>query len=169
VQNFGKYEIFFRKPFSKMLQPLTPLSCSLSLSRIAPFPPPPPLADLAKQPPNTDLEQQPPWHRSRTEPPPPPTHTDLEQNPPPLASISHRSTPRAPISLSLARCGSRCRLGFADLSHQAVTHGFLLGFGLVSGWVWVAGNGGSHFLWIPVVLGVGFFYCFVLRCSKHTM
>ena len=29
--------------------------------------------------------------------------------------------------------------------------------GWVSGWVWVAGSGGSHFLWIPVVLGVVFF------------
>ena len=48
---------------------------------------------------------------------------------------------------------------------------FRWGFGSrwVAGWVWVAGSGGSHFWWIPVVLGVGFFLCFVLRCSKHTM
>ena len=46
----------------------------------------------------------------------------------------------------------------------------------VAGWisvgVWlvvgcgVARGGGSHFWSIPVVLGVGFFCCFVLRCSK---
>ena len=33
----------------------------------------------------------------------------------------------------------------------------------------VAGSGGFYFWWIPVVLGEGFFYCFVLRCFKHTM
>jgi hypothetical protein len=34
----------------------------------------------------------------------------------------------------------------------------------VAGWVSVASSGGSHFLWIPMVLGVGFFllFCFTL-------
>ena len=33
----------------------------------------------------------------------------------------------------------------------------------------VARSGGSHFWLIPVVLGVGFFYFFVSRCSKHSV
>ena len=48
-----------------------------------------------------------------------------------------------------------------------VTHG-----GLQGGSWWVCGvahGGGSHFWSIPVVLGVGFFCCFVLHCSKHTV
>jgi hypothetical protein len=36
--------------------------------------------------------------------------------------------------------------------------------GWISGWVAVAGSGGSHFWWIPVVLDVGFLllFCFTL-------
>ena len=66
----------------------------------------------------------------------------------------------------------------------------LVGFGSISVGVWlavgcrlargrlrggsrwvcrVARGGGSHFWSIPVVLGVGFFCCFVLNCSKHIM
>ena len=68
--------------------------------------------------------------------------------------------------------------GFLGFSFQWVTgcavgqgYGFLFQWvsGWVAGWVWVAGSGSSHFWWIPVVLGVSFFCCFVLRCSKHTM
>ncbi len=41
--------------------------------------------------------------------------------------------------------------------------------GLILGWVAVVGSGDSYFWWILVVLGVGFFCCFVLRCSKYTI
>ncbi len=55
---------------------------------------------------------------------------------------------------------------------QWVLMGCGVGFGSISVGVWlvvgcgVARGGGSHFWSISVVLGVGFFCCFVLHCSK---
>ena len=70
--------------------------------------------------------------------------------------------------------GQGCGFLIVDLSFLSGGHGLCggvvsvpVGCGVGLGG-WLAGRGG-HFLWIPVVLGVGIFYWFVLCYSKHTM